>query len=308
MAEGENQLIEWLRARFPADSDRVVIGIGDDAAAVRLDGSLVVVTTDMLLDTVHFDTADHTPEQIGRKAIACSLSDCAAMACRPRAATVSIAFPRGSSLETAKGLAEGMASIADAYGCAIVGGDTTSWAGRLAIDIAMLAEPMAGRGPVRRSDARPGDIICVSGPLGGSILGRHLTFTPRIELASRLVREPALHAMMDISDGLALDLYRMCHLSECDAILAEDQLRAIVSDAARALADRDGRAPLAHALTDGEDFELLVAADAGLDGASYGLHPVGRMAPRTEAGVSRLFIERETGEREPLEPGGYQHL
>ncbi len=305
MAKGELALVEWLRVRFPADPARVPIGIGDDAAAVRMDGTLVAITADMLLDGVHFDTERHGYELIGRKAIACSLSDCAAMACAPRAATVSVALPRTMTFEQVQQLYEGMARIAEEFACPLVGGDTTSWAGRLAIDVAMLAEPMAPRGPIRRDTAVVGDTIFVSGPLGGSLAGRHLTFTPRIDLARALAAEPVLHAMMDISDGLSLDLYRMCQASGCAAELHRDQLDRVISENVRNLAVQDGRSPLDHALSDGEDFELLVVGGADL--VKFGLWPVGVIRPR-EPQSSGMVISYPDGRREPLAPRGYEHF
>jgi len=285
----------------------VPIGIGDDAAAVRLDGSLVAITADMLLDGVHFDTRRHSYAQIGRKAVACSLSDCAAVACEPRAATVSLALADAMSPDDAKSLYHGMAGIADEFGCAIVGGDITSWPGKLAMDVAMLAEPMSPRGPVRRCGARAGDTIYVSGPLGGSLTGKHLSFVPRLDLASRLVREPALHAMMDISDGLALDLHRLCTASGCDAELSAARLEQVISEAARRLAREDGRPPLEHALSDGEDFELLVVGGQ-LEPERFGLSPVGRVIPRSTPDRSAIVMCHDDGQREPLEPRGYEHF
>lgn len=328
MADGENRLIAWLAGRFPADGRRVVIGIGDDMAAVRLDGSperqdstgtepgpppsarsgpLVAVTADMLLDGVHFDTREHTWEQIGHKAVACSLSDCAAMACRPRGAVVSLALPGSLAMDDVQRLYEGMDKVAAAFDCPIVGGDTTSWDGPLAIDVAILAEPAAPRGPVRRSGARPGDTICVSGPLGGSILGRHLRFTPRLELACRLAAEPTLHAMMDISDGLALDLHRLCLASDCGAELDADALEAVISDDARRLAADDGRPPLEHALQDGEDFELVVVAGPGLDASAFGLTRVGCIVAKPADDALPVAVRHADGRCEPLEPRGYEH-
>ena len=150
MSKGELQLVEWLRATIASDPAQVPIGMGDDMAAVRLDGSLVLITADMLLDGVHFDTREHVYELIGRKALACSLSDCAGMACRPSAATVSLALNSAMSMEDVQALYAGMAVLSRDFNCPIVGGDTNSWSGGLAIDVAMLAEPMSARGPVRR--------------------------------------------------------------------------------------------------------------------------------------------------------------
>jgi len=308
MAKGENALVEWLQQRFSAHAARVVIGIGDDGAAVRCDGTLVMITADMLLDGVHFDTSEHGYEAIGRKAIACSLSDCAAMVCEPRVATVSVALAETMSLDEVKRLYEGMAGVADEFGCAIAGGDTTSWPSKLAIDVAMLAEPMCTRGPIRRNGARIGDTIYVSGPLGGSLIGRHLTFTPRLDLARRLAPEPDLHAIMDISDGLALDLHRLCTASACDAELFAEQLEQVVSDDARTCSETDARLALEHVLSDGEDFELLVVGGDGLAHDRFGLTAVGRIVPRRQPDQAAIVMCYPGKRREPIEPRGYQHF
>lgn len=328
--KGENALVDWLRERFPRDPERVPIGIGDDMALLSFGSSLVAVTADMLLDGVHFDATRHSYERIGRKALACSLSDCAAMGCEPVAATVSLALPDSLELEAVTRLYEGMARLAEQFNCRIVGGDTTSWPGRLAIDVAMLAEPMSARGPIRRCDARGGDALFVSGPLGGSILGSHLSFTPRLDLARRIVPAPALHAMMDLSDGLSMDLYRMCRASGCDAELDAACLERAISPAARELARTAGQTPLEHALNDGEDFELLIAGDPDLERGPYNLIRVGRMVARADAGATgrpgslplsveegtrsekssglpRVTLVHPDGRRDLIEPRGYEH-
>ncbi|UCD30053.1 MAG: thiamine-phosphate kinase [Planctomycetota bacterium] len=308
MTEGENELVAWLRERFAVDSELIPVGMGDDAAAVRFGSELIVITADMLLDGVHFDTGEHSFKLIGRKAVACSLSDCAAMGCKPRAATVSVALSKNMSFDEVKHLYEGMAGVADEFDCSIVGGDTTSWSGKLAIDVAMLAEPISPKGPILRSGARIGDTTYVSGPLGGSLEGRHLTFTPRVELGCRMALEPDLHAMMDISDGLALDLYRLCEASGCDAELYSEQLEKIISKAAHACAERDGKPSLEHALSDGEDFELLVVGGYALKHERYGLTPVGRIITRAPGDDTTIVIrDRDKGSR-PIEPGGYEHF
>ena len=308
MSKGENELVGWLRERLAADSSRVPIGIGDDAAAVVCDGRLVILTADMLLDGVHFDSREHSYEQIGRKAVACSLSDCAAMACEPRSATVSVAFNESMSLEEAKQLYEGMADIAGEFNCPIVGGDITSWSGGLAIDVAMLAEPVEGYDPVQRSGACVGDTIYVSGPLGGSRLGKHLNFVPRLKLAGMLVRERDLHAMMDISDGLTLDLYRLCEASGCDAELLNEQVEKVVSESASECAAEDGRSPLDHALNDGEDFELLVVGGYGLKHERFGLIPIGRMVSKAPEDRVTIVLCDSEGGRVRIEPDGYEHF
>jgi thiamine-monophosphate kinase len=290
----------------------VLLGIGDDMAMVAAGGGgTVLIGSDMLMDGVHFDTAVHALDQIGRKAIACSLSDCAAMAVEPVAATVSVAWPEGGTLDDPKKLFEGMWSMAREFNCAIVGGDTTSWKHPLAIDVAMIATEYPDQHPVQRSGALVGDTLYVTGPLGGSRLGRHMSFTPRVAEARSLAATMGqhLHAMMDISDGLSLDLHRLCEASGVGAELIEDLLEAVISDDARASAaesESAGTSPLDHTLNDGEDFELLLAVGCEAPEPpaikDVYLHPIGRVVAE---GVS---IRRRSGEVQPVEPGGYEHL
>ncbi len=322
MAGIELELIEWLRrqgggkahrsfkpARMPTrgatGSSTIPLGIGDDMAIIDLSFGRLLVSSDMLLDGVHFDTKRHGLSLIGRKAIACGLSDCAAMAVEPRAATVSVALPSGMSLVSAQTLLAGMRAIADEFNLALVGGDTTSWENSLAIDVAILATPYPGIEPVRRSGATTGDILFVTGQLGGSLLGRHLTFTPQVALARNIAEAlgDRLHAMMDLSDGLALDLWRMCQASGTGATLEESRLEAVISPDARRAASADRRSPLDHALSDGEDFELLLAVDpeASLHGLLPPLQAVGTVI------ASGLCIVRPDGRTCPLEPKGYAH-
>ncbi len=306
MAGGENQLVAWLRERLKADSSRVPIGIGDDMAAIRLDGPLLTITSDMLLDGVHFDTREHDYARIGRKALACSLSDCAGMACAPRAAVVSLALSTSMSMEDVQALYAGMVELADRYDCPIVGGDTTSWPGALVVDVAMVAEPMHTRGPILRSTARTGDAILVSGRLGGSLRGRHLDFEPRLDLARSLGGHESLHAMMDLTDGLAMDLHRMCEASECGAQLDELALRQVIHEDAAHASRSDGRSPMEHALSDGEDFELLMVGDASM--AAEGLTVVGRIVPFERSMPTRIRLLRTDGNEEDVQPEGYEHF
>lgn len=313
MSKGELAFVDWLASTCRVDPNRVPIGIGDDMAAVLLDGRLVLVTADMLLDGVHFESARQPLRRIGAKAIACSLSDCAAMACRPRGAVVSVALPDTMSMEFAQELYAGMIEAGEAFRCPIIGGDTTSWRHPLAIDVSMIAEPMTARGPVLRNGAAPGDRLLITGPLGGSLRGRHLTFTPRLAEAEHLatVLGQSLHAMIDVTDGLALDAWRMCRASRCGAEFDERLLEAAISDAARQAADADNRSPLEHALSDGEDFELLLCvhpdAESGALAALPTLRPLGRIVP-APAGEPILTMRTAAGAREVIEPRGYEHF
>ncbi|MGB2984864.1 MAG: thiamine-phosphate kinase [Phycisphaerae bacterium] len=300
MASDELEFVEWLRGQR-RDHPAVKLGIGDDMAIVEALPGRILVSSDMILDGVHFDTGCQSLSQIGRKAIACSLSDCAAMAVRPVAATVSVALPTANPLTDAQELFRGMFAIADEYELAIAGGDTTRWDHPLAIDVAITAIPYDGIEPVTRSGAKPGDTLYVTGYLGGSLLGRHLGFTPRVReartLADRLGER--LHAMIDISDGLALDLWRMCRASNVGATLVERQLEPVISDDAKRAAIADGNTPLDHALGDGEDFELLLAVDGDVADTGLTLHPVGQVTG------GDLLLRRTGGGIEPLEPKGY---
>src|SRR5262249_23631477 len=143
---------------------------------------------------------------------------------------------------------------ADLFQTALAGGDTNSWDGPLVISVTIVGEA-TGRGPVTRAGARPGDWLLVTGPLGGSILGKHLDFTPRVREAIQLHQAVELHAMIDISDGLAADVHHICEESRCGAILFAEAIP-ISPEAAKL---QDGRPPLEHALSDGEDFELAFA-------------------------------------------------
>src|SRR5437773_134835 len=177
----------------------------------------------MLLEGSCFRLAEAGPRRVGRKAMAVNLSDIAAMAGLPVAAVVSLGLPRQGGLALAQELDAGLREMADAFGVAIIGGDTNSWDGPLVISVTLLGEP-TGRSPVTRGGARPGDWLVVTGPLGGSILGKHLDFTPRIHEALALHRECDLHAMIDISDGLAADLHHLCAESHCGARLRAEAI------------------------------------------------------------------------------------
>src|SRR5262249_10341544 len=148
----------------------------------------------------------------------------------------------------------GLREMADNFDTAIVGGDTNTWDGPLVISVTVLGEP-GPAGVVQRKGARPGDWLLVTGPLGGSIRGKHLDFTPRVREALALASRVLLHAMIGISAGRASDASRLCRESGCGAVLWAEKVP--MSDEARALSD--GRSPLEHALSDGEDFELLFA-------------------------------------------------
>ncbi len=316
MSKSELELIRWLEhsvvTGLASQSDRpqtrVAIHVGDDMSCLTLPGGQsILLSSDMLVDGTHFDCGTHNLADIAHKAVCCCLSDAAAMAVQPLAALVSLAIPRGMIYETGRALLEAMITVAGKFGCTIIGGDTTSWEGRLAIDVALLAMPWPDCPPVTRRGARPGDRLFVTGQLGGSRLGRHLTFVPRIPEARSLTEAlgPDLHAMIDVSDGLALDLHRLCQASGCGATIREDSLQAVISRDAHEAAQQDGRSALEHALSDGEDFELLfaVAKDAvpKLAALDADQHHIGEVVLET------VQLQSADGSLSPLSAEGYEH-
>ena len=231
-------------------------------------------------------------------------------------------------LELAVALYEGMLPLAEQYDLAIAGGDTNSWDGPLVISITLLGA-VTPRGPLRRDGAKPGDRIVVTGSFGGSLLGRHLDFEPRVREALYLHEQYELHAGIDVSDGLSLDLAHVLEESHCGAVINTDAVP--VADDARRLAEQraDGSTPLSHALSDGEDFELILAVPA--DEARRMLHdqplagdcpnfrvsgngtvPFDAAVPLTDIGEfvaePGLWQIDGSGLRRPLVPQGWQHM
>jgi thiamine-monophosphate kinase len=294
---GEFDFIHWLRTQ-QRPSALVPIPAGDDMAVLNWPAAdLLLIGVDQVLDGVHFDSAIHTPRQIGAKVVNRNLSDCAAMACLPAAAVVSVALPKGATLDYAKELYLGMKHAADAFDCQIVGGDTGSWPGKLALSVTLLGRS-AGIKPITRSGAFPSQKICVTGALGGSILGRHMTFTPRIHQARALAATGAISAMIDLSDGLSRDLGHICRESNVGAVLFENQIP-VHEDAIEMR--RDGYSPLEHALHDGEDYELLFTTSQNVTSQNL----PGMFIGITTAAPG-IRLRTKTGDV-PLEPKGWEH-
>ncbi|MBS0260977.1 MAG: thiamine-monophosphate kinase, partial [Planctomycetes bacterium] len=263
-----------------------------------------VVTVDMLMEGVDFLLPEASPERIGWKSLAVNVSDLAAMAALPVACVVSVALPRRGGFELGRGLMQGISRCAERFQLALAGGDTNTWDGPLVISITCLGEPVPP-GVVRRNGARPGDWIMTTGQFGGSLGGKHLDFLPRVDEALALHRRVALHAMIDVSDGLAADLRHILEESQVGAIV--DATAIPISAAALGL--EDGKSPLAHALGDGEDFELIftVSADEGaqLLADPPCTTPLTRIGEITAA--PDLLLRTSAGETIPLEISGWKH-
>ena len=304
----ESELIAHLRRRLPPHP-LLRLGPGDDAAVIQMaatDGC--VLTVDLLTDGVDFVVGEVDPRRVGRKALAVNLSDVAAMAARPTAAVIALALPRRGGMELAVELYEGLLPLAQKYDVAIAGGDTNAWDGRLVIAVTVLGE-VVGSGPLRRDGARPGDRIVVTGSFGGSILDRQFDFEPRIREALLLAERYRLHAGIDVSDGLSIDLAHVATESGCGAVVRTGAVP--ISDDARRLVEQaaDGSTPLDHALSDGEDFELILAVPPKEAERMLSDQPLD--VPLTEIGEfiaePGLWQVDARGNRDKLVPRGWEH-
>jgi len=240
---GEFGLIDKLKQFVPI-SKSVIKGIGDDAAVLPFSKSAyLLLTTDMLAEGTHF-TRQMSPELIGHKALACNISDIAAMGGWPTFAVVSVGVPRNLPVRFIEEIYKGINKIAQEFKVSIVGGDTIKTE-KVVINIALMGQ-VEKKNLITRDGAKAGDWIFVTGPLGGSFKsGRHLNFKPRLLQARFLVENFRPSAMMDISDGLAGDLNHILKASKVGASLDHESI------------PRHKGASLAQAMNDGEDFQLL---------------------------------------------------
>ncbi len=304
----EHSFIAWAKQRA-ARLPKVKLGIGDDCALIGFESmnsaeSDLVVTTDSLCDGTHFILSECGAQAAGRKLMAVNLSDLASMAAKPLAVFLSLCLPKENAGDIAAGVFEGVHELAAKYQVSIAGGDTNVWKGPLCIHLTAIGTVSSGTAWLR-SGASAGDAIVVTGSLGGSILGKHLTFEPRLQLAEELSRMGVVSAATDISDGLGIDLLNMTVASKCGAEVLLDQIP-ISSDAEKCIKE-SGRSPLDHALGDGEDFELLLAVPQSqidrlpLEICGVPLTRIGTFVNRTG-----LWSRDKRGVRQ-LPPRGYVH-
>jgi len=286
---GEFGLIERIKEVLAPGAERVEVGIGDDAAAfATTEGSLQLITTDSLIEHVHFDRTYTPMRHLGYKAISVNVSDIAAMNGVSRVATVAIGLPNSISVEMVEALYAGMRDAAEGYGLSVVGGDTTA-SHKLVLTVTVVGE-CARKNLVRRSGATPGDLLCITGNLGASYAGlrilqhhkerlleegdgyepdlsayapvieRHLRPTARTDIVASLQTHGLQpRAMIDLSDGLASDLRHLCASSNCGADINLDSI--LISPETKAVASLLDEPIERYALTGGEDYELLFAVD-----------------------------------------------
>jgi len=288
--------------------------IGDDAAVI---GDRII-TVDMLTEGVDFILADVDPQWIGRKALAVNLSDIAAVGGVPRWIFMAAAFPKNgvpdgaldsTALELAQQLLTGMKPLMDRHNLILAGGDTNTWDGGLVIAITLIGS-ITERGVFRRSGGKAGDRILVTGKLGGSILRHQFFFEPRIDEALYLNNHYKIHSAIDISDGLTLDLHRLAAESRLGATLYETAIP--IAEDAVTLSQQSGCSPLDHALSDGEDFELLFSLapqeakklllHQPLQPSGVTLYDIGELT--TGTGLRMVTAE---GSTQPLTPKGFEH-
>jgi thiamine-monophosphate kinase len=300
----EDEITEWFVRQSKLSAEDFPIGIGDDMAEIRVGEESVLVTTDTLLDGVHFELEKASLKQVGYKAVAVSLSDCAAMATIPVAAVVAVALPAGFGEKELKELHSGITLAGGKFGCELIGGDITSWKGkeRLVISVTMLSRPAANKA-IRRSVAKAGDAICVTGTLGGAGFKKHLEFEPRVNEAIEIAQKATINSMIDISDGLSSDLNRICRASGVGAIIEAEEIP--ISEDVKKSGD-----PLKAALNDGEDFELLFTL--GEKECERLLRqwrgPISITKIGTVTDTGKMQIKMADGQIKDMEAGGYDHL
>jgi thiamine-monophosphate kinase len=277
---GEFGLIESIRKNCLPPREGVLKGIGDDCAVYQLSpGRVLLLTTDMLVEDVHFLRSSVTPFQLGRKAIAVNLSDIAAMGGIPLVALISLAIPPDRTVEEIQELYRGMREMCGPYAVSIVGGDTVASQGNLIINVCLIGE-VDEREVLYRSGARPGDRIYLTGVVGDSAAGlailkgeitaseslaahflkAHNEPDPLIETGRIIAASRLASAMIDLSDGLAADLEHIAEQSGVGALLIENEIP--LSRELKGLADYADRTPLDFALSGGEDYVLLVTVPA----------------------------------------------
>lgn len=341
---GETGLIERIRTIIPVTADdpslasALIRGIGDDTAVYRpTPGKVALLTTDAFIEGVHFDLTFTSLLHLGWKAMTANISDIASMGGLPRYAVVVLSLPEKISVEMVEEFFKGAAAACKKYSCLIVGGDTTASAGNISIAVSLIGEADETQ-VVYRSGAQCGDLLCVTGHLGASHAGlrilqrekrrfldstgngqfqpklepysiaieKHLTPKPRIDLAPLLAGKFRAHAMIDISDGLASEVHRICGASGVGASVYEHNIP--VDTVSQTIAGELSESIIDYALYGGEEYELLFTMSddvfGRLERATSDVSIIGRITKKEEG----INLIRENGESTALPFGGWDHF
>ncbi len=328
---GEFGLIDRIARSLPPPGEGVIVGIGDDVAVLQSSDRHILATCDIQVEGVHFLREKISPYQLGRKAVAINVSDIAAMGGLPRYLLVSLVLPKETEVEFVDGLYAGMQEECSRWGAEIVGGNMAHSPDGIIVDLFLLGEVEPER-LLRRSGARVGDRVLVTGTLGDSAAGlalllhpealcpavhrdfalpRHLTPTPRLWEGRAVARSGLATAAIDVSDGLASDIGHICEMSRVGVRLWADALP--ISDAARAIAGAVAADPLEWALFGGEDYELLFTAPADQaedlarqvrEETGTPVAIIGEITPAQEG----MTLLQANGVALPLRKGGWDHF
>jgi len=316
----ESGLISAIRKEFAAPLPGLSLGIGDDAAVVKLPGKNLILTKDLLIEDIHFIAKLHPPFLLGRKSLVINLSDIAALGGKPRYALLGLALPSGIAPNWVEKYFSGFKSAAEEYSVALIGGDISQAKKRM-ISVTLIGE---GQNIIKRSGAKPGDTLYVSGTLGDAkqgflllkkgfklgmdnkadqLLRAFLDPAAQVALGQDLARFKLASAMIDLSDGVSVDVHHLCQESGCGAEL--DLERIPLSPELRQWQRRAAD----YALHGGEDYQLLFSVSPQRVGdvrrleKKYKLTPIGRMI-----GGKTVYIIDRRSQRRRLEIKGYQHF
>ncbi|MFQ5863755.1 MAG: thiamine-phosphate kinase [bacterium] len=328
---GEFGLIERIKKIVDLPSQGLLVGIEDDAAAFRISkNQILLLSTDALIERIHFDVKYFSFFQLGWRAMAANLSDIAAMGGWPQYAVVTLAIPHTMQVESVEEMYRGMKTVADEFHTTIIGGDTSQSPNGILISLAVVGQ-VAESELTRRSGAQIGDPLFVTGTLGSSqaglrvlksqnawlkekyatVIERHLSPKPRLKEANFLATHFPIHSMIDISDGLAPDLGHICKQSGVGAIVFGDQLP--IDADTKGTAEYFGDDPVEYVLYGGEDFELLFTVpEENATELQKKFHKmfgiscakIGQIIDKTEG----IYLEKSDNKKTALISKGYDHF
>ncbi len=327
----ELDLISWIKARHSGKSRGIILGIGDDCAAIRpARGRITLVTTDTLTEGVHFSRELAPAKLLGGKSAAVNLSDIASMGGEPKYALLSPCFPKGLDRKWIKDFLKGFHETLKRYGCILIGGNVSSARDWISVTVTVLGQIAENR-IVKRDGAKPGDLIYITGTPGDSAMGldlllsgrkplnkaekylvsRHLSPTPRVEWGRLIAEKGLASAMIDVSDGLALDLLRLVEASKVCANVSLDSIP-ISLPTAKMMAAMNENDAWRRVLTGGEDYELLFTVPPKKEGLLKKLIGTGKIVASqigcvTDSPKSKIRFSYSSGRVLKVSEYGYVH-